>query len=323
MSPIQFARAVARRQRGAGLIEIMVAMAVGLLLVLGAVTVFMQGRTSSRTSDAMSRLQDTMKYAIDTIEPDVRMANFWGMTNRAELISNVALPAAARTATDALVSGSCGNNFTANLTQYVDGRNNGAWGLGCAAFSQAPWADVLIVRRASAGQTAISAGTLQLQTTRINATIFGDGVMPPGYAAAPRSETHDLIVNVYYVGQVFQNGVATWALRKKTLTSVGGVPTMSDVEVVRDIGDMQLQFGVDRTNDNNPDLWVNPQAPELLTGRIVAVRIYLMAMSEEAERGFVDSRTYTMADRVFRPNDNRRRLVVSKVIQLRNAVVPL
>lgn len=313
----------ARRELGAGLIEIMVAMAVGLLLVLGAVTVFMQGRTSSRTSDSMSRLQDAMKYAVDTIEPDVRMANYWGLTNRAELISNVALPAAARTATDALVGSSCGNNFTANLTQYVDGRNNGAWGLGCAAVNPAGWADVLIVRRASAGETALSAGTLQIQTTRINAEIFADGVLPAGFAAAPRSETHDLVVNVYYVGQVVQNGVATWALRKITLTSTGGAPTMTDMEVVRNIADLQVEFGVDRTNDNNPDVWVNPQAPELVTGRVVAVRLYLMAMAEEVEQGFVDSRTYTLADHVIQPNDNRRRLVVSKVIHLRNAVVPL
>ena len=66
----------------------MVAMLIGLFLILGAVTVFSQSRSTYRTSESVARLQETARLAMDVVETDIRMANYWGMNNRAEYIVN-------------------------------------------------------------------------------------------------------------------------------------------------------------------------------------------------------------------------------------------
>lgn len=323
-TPATRAPAPRDRQAGVGLIEVMVAMAIGLVLMAGAMTLFMQSRNTSRTSDSVSRMQEAMNYALDTIEPDVRMANYWGMTNRPDLVDNTGTPGDPRTATDALVTGNCGVNWTADLERYVDGRNNGNYDLACAGVNPTAWSDVLIVRRTASTDSVPAANRIQLQTTRIAGTMFADGIRPAGYAAPPVSVTRDLVVNAYYVGEVLPspNGVQTWALRRKQLAG-GANPQVVDLEIVRGISDMQVQFGVDQDGDNNADAYVNPEAAELAAGRVVSVRLWLVAMADEREVGFVDGRDYTVGDQAYGViGDDRRRLVVSKVIQLRNSTVP-
>ena len=68
--------------RGVSLIELMVALIIGALLIAGAVTVFLQSRNTYRANDMVSRMQEAGRYALDVIAPDVRLAGFWGLTNR-------------------------------------------------------------------------------------------------------------------------------------------------------------------------------------------------------------------------------------------------
>lgn len=311
-------------ERGFSLIETMVAMLIGLFLLSGAVTVFMIGRNTSRTGDAVSRMQENLRYALDVIEPEVRMANYWGMTNRSDLITGVALPASAQTAIDLGVANNCGVNYTANLTNFIDGRD-GTYGLTCAAVNYAAGTDVLITRRASANQTAPLAGKLQLQSTRIGGQVFVNGAVPAGYAAAPLSETHDLFVNAYYIGEVLPSpsGNRQWALHRQTLTGGGATGAVADQLIVTGIADLQVQFGVDTNNDNSADVYVDPGSALLATGRVVSVKLWLLGEADDPEQGYINTTTYTLANRVDGPyNDNRRRMLISKTISVRNAQAP-
>ncbi len=60
-------------------------MAIGTFLLAGAITVFGKTRDLYRTNDAAARLQETARYAMSTIEADLRMANYWGLMSRADL----------------------------------------------------------------------------------------------------------------------------------------------------------------------------------------------------------------------------------------------
>lgn len=313
-----------RRQLGFSLIETMVAMMIGLFLLSGAVTVFMIGRNTSRTGDAVSRMQENLRYALDTIEPEIRMANYWGMTNRSDLITGQATPVQTRTAIDNGVGNNCGVNFTANITRFIDG-SDGAYTLGCAATNYVAGTDVLITRRASANQQAALAGKLQVQTTRLGGQIFVNGVVPAGYAAFPLSETHDLYVNAYYIGEVLPSpsGNRQWALHRQTLSPSGATGAMADQIIVTGITDLQVQFGVDTDNNNSADVYVNPGDPLLATGRVVSVKLWLLGETDDPEQGYVNNITYTLANRVDGPyNDNRRRMLISKTISVRNAQAP-
>ena len=75
-------------QRGMSLIELMVALAIGTFLLAGTITVFGKTRDLYRTNDAAARLQETARYAMGTLEADLRMANYWGLMSRADMIQN-------------------------------------------------------------------------------------------------------------------------------------------------------------------------------------------------------------------------------------------
>ncbi|WP_266167876.1 PilW family protein [Dyella subtropica] len=64
-----------RRQTGVTLIELMVAMVLGLLVVAGIATVFTSTSHSHRVQTQLARLQEEGRFAIARISADLRMAN--------------------------------------------------------------------------------------------------------------------------------------------------------------------------------------------------------------------------------------------------------
>jgi prepilin-type N-terminal cleavage/methylation domain-containing protein len=80
-------------QSGVSLIELMVALVIGLFLIVGAVMVYSQSRKVYRTIETVARLQETARYALDVMEADVRMASYWGLASRPDYIINGAGPA--------------------------------------------------------------------------------------------------------------------------------------------------------------------------------------------------------------------------------------
>jgi type IV pilus assembly protein PilW len=305
------------RVGGVTLIELMVALAIGSLVIVGAITVYMQSRNTYRTNETAARLQEVARYAMDTIEPDVRLAGFWGLTNRWDLIQGRAKPTETRTAIDGTVSGNCGTNWTVNLEFAIDGRDK-SYGLGCTGTNPVSWGDVLVVRRASSDTVAPASDRIQLQSTRISAVLFNDGTRPAGFDAT-NSETRDLVVHAYYVSEILPspNGVRQFALRRQTLIG-GSPPTIRDEEIIPGVEDLQVQFGVGPAG-TTVKRYVNPgSVPAGWT--IFSARIWLRVIAEDREIGFKNDTDWEYANAdygVF--NDDRRRVLISKTIQIRNS----
>ena len=72
-----------RNQGGLTLIELMVASAVGMILVLGAVTVYTQSRTNFQMSDSVARLQENARFALGLLAGLV-MARFTPQIDKAK-----------------------------------------------------------------------------------------------------------------------------------------------------------------------------------------------------------------------------------------------
>jgi type IV pilus assembly protein PilW len=67
-----------REQSGLTLVELLVAMAVGLLLVLAVVSLYLGNKTSFRHQEVNSRLQEDGRFALETIAYDLRNADYTG-----------------------------------------------------------------------------------------------------------------------------------------------------------------------------------------------------------------------------------------------------
>lgn len=64
--------------RGFTLIELMVAMVVGLIISGVAVAIFLATKSTARMADALSRYQESVRYASYVMGRDIRMAGFFG-----------------------------------------------------------------------------------------------------------------------------------------------------------------------------------------------------------------------------------------------------
>lgn len=315
-----------KQNRGMTMIELLVALSIGSFLIIGAVQVYNQSRQAFVINESIARVQETAQFAMDTLEADLRMASNWGQHSRGTAIEGRSIDGNANP-NGLPAPAACGADWALDLARPIEGDNNG-YALPCAATGGAVAnSDTVTTRRATVDPTPLQNGRLQVQSTRVQGQLFADGAVPSAFDPG-RSETHDLLVNTYYVSDnsPLIPGVPT--LRRKTLMGGAGGPTISDQEVAPGVENLQIQFGVDVDADNTVDRYVNPADPIITPGdpnfiptaRVLTARLWLVVRGVSPEPGLVDQRNYSPGDvNLGVPNDNFRRMMVSKTILLRNA----
>jgi len=356
------------RAAGLTLVELMVAMTIGLVLIVGATQVYVDSSGAYRVNETTARLQENARYVLSVLEPDIRMSGYWGLTNHSDTIVGKALPTDAQSALGGAAASTCGVNFPLLLGFPVQGTND-SYTATCAANSAAmPNADTITVRRASAVTVppASASGPLRVCSTHTSGLLVTDitGTFCQDFDA----QINNLIVNLYYVDQSSsQPGVPS--LRRKALTAGPGpafqpIFPVPDEELVSGVEDLQVQYGVDLSGGGATsgaaseyldagatltNLLTTATPPAQNPAQIVAVRIWILVRSDSPESGFIDDHTYEYGDRLtkngttgdltnvadnakaYQPSlsaDNSfagvkryRRLLVSKTIQIRNALI--
>src|SRR5690554_7569775 len=90
-APVNAIRPQPGRSRGVSLIELLVALAIGAVLVLGLVQVFGASRAAYQMSEGMARVQENARFAMDFLQRDLRMAGHFGCsTDQAHLLDDSA-----------------------------------------------------------------------------------------------------------------------------------------------------------------------------------------------------------------------------------------
>jgi type IV pilus assembly protein PilW len=258
----------ARHHAGLSLVELLVAMALGLVLSMAMATLHARvlhlSADTARTADA----QDTLRIALAILEYELSHAGHWGPLPEASRI------AGGREDTSPLpvtVIGDCGPQWTIDLGRMLEGWSSG-WPLACSPFGGvAPLGGLLVLRRADTIASVPQAGVLQLQANPWEGRLTIDGD-----AAEPGAEVRDLVARAYYVSPRSTGDPARPSLRRKTLQRG---PRIIDEEVVPGIALLQVLFGVDTDlpgapGHGQPNRFV---PPELATGAVVAARIRLEA----------------------------------------------
>jgi type IV pilus assembly protein PilW len=325
-----------RRQSGLTLVELMVALAIGSFLMIGAVQIYSQSRQAFVVNESLARVQETAQFAMDTIEADLRMASNWGRNSRGLAVEGRSLVGDANPTGLSIPVPTCGDDWAFDLGRPIDGSDN-AYNLICGANGGSQGnSDVVTIRRASVQPTALEVGRIQVQSTRIQGELFEIGAVPAAFlpvtnhpvTGAPSSATHNLMVNSYYVSptSTLIPGVPT--LRRKTLTVRNGAPFIEDQEVAPGVENIQIQLGIDVDEDNTVDRYVNPgddvynpaAAGYVPGARVMTARIWILVRGVTTEFGLQDGRDYQPGNaNIGQVNDSFRRLQISKTILLRNA----
>jgi type IV pilus assembly protein PilW len=334
-----------RNLRGFSLIELLVALAIGSFLIIGAVTMQANTRKTFTINEQQARLQETARYVFSVIEPEIQMAGNYGYTNRAEDIrwSTGAGPGVSSTLLrtwSTQVAGlpgaleTCGRHYAVDVLSSVAAANN-SYGLACGALGGGHngTSDTLTLRYAGIVDVPASASKFQMQSVRLSQFeqqlfVGAAPVLSPDLVGD--RQIRDMFVRSYYIAANADNRPGMPALRMKNLTTNGISPFQDDQEVIRGVEDIQVEFGVDPGVDLDADgvadlatgytkRYVAPDHALARSGQVSAVRLWVRVRAEDAEQGFVNNRNYVYANVNFTPNDGFRRVLMSRTIYLRSA----
>jgi type IV pilus assembly protein PilW len=89
---VRVARAMPNSQRGLSLIEIMVALAIAAILLLGLSQIFVGSKNVYRLQEGMARVQENARFALQYLEENVRMAGYMGCGNDVDLTTHAGSP---------------------------------------------------------------------------------------------------------------------------------------------------------------------------------------------------------------------------------------
>jgi type IV pilus assembly protein PilW len=343
-----------RSQLGLSIIELLVALAIGSFLIIGAVTVQSQTRKTFTVNEQQARLQETARYVLSVIEPEVQLAGLYGYSNQSAGVKwdkgDGSRPISAKemrtskSAVDGIpaVFDECGTNEVLDVNAPISA-TDGAWTLGCASNGggMIPGTDTLTIRRTSVEKVDPVDGRLQLYTNRLkpdNQTIILNGI-PPHPLEDHISEIRDLLMRTFYVAQDSEGRPNLPSMRVKQISfdDDKGEGAWDDQEVVRGVEDVQIELGIDPGDPNsdgtiqkedgmasfvngNVGRYVKPGDAIVSSGQVVTVRIWVRVRAEDPEPGFRDGRVYNYASvKDFQPNDNYRRVLMSRTIFLRNS----
>jgi len=281
------------RQHGLTLIETMVAMAISSVLILGSIQMYTQARSNYRTMESVARMQENLRFSVDILDDDVRLAGFWGKAGsaNAELrnADAVAITCNGVDVTDFVMDTEVPNDNRVTpiegLQQITD------LPAGCRGSNPRDNSDILIVRHATANQNTVAQlDVVQIQSNGSLGTFFDDGVAPPTDVTV-NSQVFDVSFNAYYVSNTSKYDASLPSLRRLSL--VGN--RIEDQEIIPGVENLQVQLGIDTTPSlSNPqiEMYVDGDDPRIDAGIIVSSRLWLLVRSEtnEAGQGYEDTK---------------------------------
>lgn len=333
------------RVRGVTLVELMVSVALGLLLMAGAIGIFVSSKQVYRTEDALSRNQENGRFAMDFLARKTRQAGFTGCGNLEDIEVNVI-------ADDPPADGF---SLSSTLVGYDGDGKNGAEGtwINPTTIVRVAGSDILTI--GSGGDCAadltgnMGVITAQLQIIGGSSCDFeaGDALLITDcqtadlFRASGVSEatgkiniSHAENVNSdNFLSKAYQEGAMVLAFNHTTYfigtadgatnpslyrLKLGG--TAQAQPLVENIQDMQLEYGVDNENDGLVDNYLSASSVTDWT-RVLGVRINLLVRSDDNIT--LESRTVAFnGDDVNAGEDADRRLrtIFNTTVAVRNRV---
>jgi type IV pilus assembly protein PilW len=144
-----------RAIRGFGLVELMIAVLLGLMLSAALIQAYLASKNTYRTQDSLSEVQETGRYVINAITQDIRLSGQAGCLSLDSLYSqrnppNGVTAAPPNYASVVAVSGSLtAANVTYTTSTMISGVNDVSAGTSYGTIPVAPDTDVLTIGRIS------------------------------------------------------------------------------------------------------------------------------------------------------------------------------
>jgi len=329
------ARPISRKHvAGLTLVELMVAMTIGLMLLAGISYVFLGARQTFRTTENLSRIQENARYALEMMARDIRMAGYVGCGNmRNVTLNTIANPPIPPLATGNALTGTdwpgaAVSNFSGSLITRVAGDSlsvMGAFGGGVPLTGNLVPSnanvqlvdnrygfvadDVLVVTNCVSADmfraTNVSAGGSVTTIAHSNSANTGNRIGTYGGDAFVFKVEQYL----YFIGT---NPSGRRSLYKTSLTE-------GTRELIEDVWDMQIVYGVDTTGDNAVNQYMDATAVALAGRWADVLTVQLQFLFASAEDGIATTpQAYTFNGSTTTAGDRRMYQVFTSTIGVRN-----
>lgn len=300
------------REAGLSLVELMVASALGLVLMAGLVQIFVASKQSFVLSQGLATVQESGRQGAMILAREIRNADYWGCISRVSSVQNNLKP------------GSDGDvlDFSRGLEIHVDADStnaivDGSHVITLRGVSGDPVVTVEKVPAADAASLHVSdaslfdVGDVLLVSDCEDATIFQvskanengndlvvhntGGKMEPGNEVKTMQKKYTDNAKVFrptmvrYSIQVDDDGQRSLVLERALTANNDGADAAAlgdPAKLVAEIQDMRTLLGVDTDGDGNVDVWQDPPAPSAadaadILAQTLAVKVSLLVRSRD------------------------------------------
>lgn len=325
---------VRRSNGGFSLIEILVAMLIGMLLLGGMITVFAGTKRSAELNSTMAMMQEHGRFALNSMVSDVRLAGFQGCLDN-EIEANIRATLApmdeypANSISSSLIKADASwmpeapDNFTPPTN--IGTPRPGTYALSVRfgspetreIESMASKSNDVVIKGSL--PAIITTGDLALISNCQGADIFkvtqaasgvlkhaaigngGDNRLTAPYGQTPneRARVMRFEANIYYVGDTRRTtttGAPVYALYRQSWPY-----DRAPVEMVEGVTNLQIRLGFRDSSLSNDVSYIKPEDAGLASGRVESVEIGLLMQSFEQVADSDDDRVYRLAGTSLSP----------------------
>lgn len=331
------------RQKGLSLIELMVALLLGVLLLGGIVVIFEQNKRNSVQDEQVARMQEGGRFALQLLSRNLALSGFFG-----SVPDNRDISVSWTSGTDCLYDhdydGTANRQLRNPRTPFYVGNDATTSGFSCITDPVNPGSDVLMVNRVFGGSDmTIDVGGTQTGSLVSGAIYVKTGARGEGNLFQASSTTDSGSATVPNPAAFWRFDPQVFFVRNFSVSNGDGIPTLCRNHLttaavyateclVEGVEYVQVEFGIDDSpgdGNNVPNYYVaNPDAAEL--SQIITARIFVLMRSVNPIANYVNDKTYTLGTRavdfdtstpaiVDPPNDSFLRRVYSTTVLFRNS----
>jgi type IV pilus assembly protein PilW len=302
------------RQNGMTLVEIMVALTIGLLITLAITTLFISMRQSYLQNDAIAKMQENARFALELITQDLRHAGFFGDIADPVDIDITRAPA---TAVD-----NCGGgiyNFASasvllNYGRQITNPDGIAFYNGCVTTAEIhpSGSSILLVKRSAASTTTTTqSGFVYTYANGSQAQLYS----PANPHTLSGGANWQYQPRLYYID-------ANRTLQRKSMRYTATPPTLISEPLAEGIEAIHIEFGIDIDLDGTPEFFYTPaagSASDTTLDNAVSATVYILARTEARISGTPGGKTYNLGRMALGPYaDNLYRRVYAATTALKN-----
>lgn len=292
--------------RGFSLVELMVALAIGLILVAGLAALFANSSQSGNEIDKSIRQIENGRYAAELLTENISIAGYYGELARDGMTVTTPDPATLCATT---ITGLGWDNAALTIPAAVTGLTATQAAALTACLPNYKTGTVGLVLRhldtTAVAPGAATNGGVYIQSSRCStdptATKFVISTASTDFTlknlnCVAINTVQRYVARIYYVASCNECGIDTTPTLKRA-ELVGNAMVVSPL--VEGIEEVAYDYAFDTNNDGAPDVYLAglsgvAAAADNDWNNVVGVRVHMLSRTTETSPGFVDGKTYDL-----------------------------